>query len=280
MNDVENTIDALKSLGFEAKPEVNTRVLLEKERRKPNRAEILDSMKWLVTGARPGDVLWLHFSGHGSQVKDKSGAEADGLNESIVPLDFRTAGMIVDEDLYATLVKPLPAGATLFCIFDCCHSGSDLLSVLPAWFMRSCACSVSGGVLDLKYIYDESTNTLINDPSIRDRKENEGHISESCVVAAPLLCVTNKVCSCRSHAQRLHERADQRRSAAWLPEGLRRERRRPDLHLPPAHSQGECSLSSSLERTAVADSSLVLWSPSVVCRACRGATSCRTCARA
>lgn len=75
---------------------------------------------------KPGDSLLLHFSGHGSQRRDTDGDEEDGMDETICPMDYQRAGVIVDDDLFKLLVAPLPTGCRLTAIFDCCHSGSAL----------------------------------------------------------------------------------------------------------------------------------------------------------
>ncbi|XP_031502847.1 metacaspase-1-like [Nymphaea colorata] len=84
------------------------------------------AMTWLVHGCQPGDSLVFHFSGHGSQIRDIDGDEVDGYDETLCPLDFETEGMLVDDELNATLVRPLPCGARLHAIIDCCHSGTAL----------------------------------------------------------------------------------------------------------------------------------------------------------
>lgn len=56
-------------------------------------------MQWLTAGCQPGDSLFFHFSGHGSQQADSTGLEADGFDETILPLDFRHAGEIVDDEV-------------------------------------------------------------------------------------------------------------------------------------------------------------------------------------
>ena len=38
--------------------------------------------------------------GHGGQTKDQDGDEDDGYDEVIYPVDFRTAGHIVDDDMH------------------------------------------------------------------------------------------------------------------------------------------------------------------------------------
>jgi len=47
------------------------------------KAEIETRLKWLVKDAKPGDRLVFHYSGHGTQVADRTGDEIDGLDEVI-----------------------------------------------------------------------------------------------------------------------------------------------------------------------------------------------------
>lgn len=92
----------------------------------PTRQNMIRWLKWLVQGAMPGDSLFLHFSGHGGQEEDLSGDEEDGFDETICPSDYAKNGDIKDDELFELLVRPLPVGARLTAIFDCCHSGSVL----------------------------------------------------------------------------------------------------------------------------------------------------------
>ncbi|CAG8600243.1 3288_t:CDS:2 [Paraglomus occultum] len=109
----------------------------------PTRSNIIAAMRWLVNNAAPNDSFFLHFSGHGGQKRDNDGDEEDGYDETIMPLDFQTAGEIVDDEMHAILVRPLPAGCRLTVIFDSCHSGT---------------------ALDLPYVY--STKGLIKEPNL------------------------------------------------------------------------------------------------------------------
>ncbi|MDX1468276.1 MAG: caspase family protein [Acidimicrobiia bacterium] len=77
----------------------------------------------LVTGATPGDVLYFHFSGHGSNVPDDDGDEADERDEIFCPTDLNWQDPLRD-DWVRTLLDPLPAGVNLTFVSDCCHSGS------------------------------------------------------------------------------------------------------------------------------------------------------------
>ena len=81
-------------------------------------------MDWLVSD--PGCALFLHYSGHGGQVPDEQGVRRSGYNDTIVPVDFETRGMIDSGTLHRHLVSRLPNNSTLFVLFDCCHSGSAI----------------------------------------------------------------------------------------------------------------------------------------------------------
>ena len=64
--------------------------------------------------------------GHGGQTADLDGDEDDGYDEVIYPVDFRTAGHIVDDEMHRIMVSTLQPGVRLTAIFDSCHSGSAL----------------------------------------------------------------------------------------------------------------------------------------------------------
>lgn len=101
----------------------------------PTRQNIGQHMSWLSDGAQPGDVLFFSFSGHGAQKEDPHGYEEDGMNETILPVDFERAGMMTDDEISDIIVKRLPEGVRLTGVMDCCHSGTGL--DLPfTWDMR------------------------------------------------------------------------------------------------------------------------------------------------
>jgi len=89
------------------------------------------------------DITDTMLLGHGGQTEDENGDEEDGYDEVIYPVDFKTAGHIVDDEIHYHVVRPLQAGVRLTAIFDSCHSGS---------------------VLDLPYIY--STKGVLKEPNL------------------------------------------------------------------------------------------------------------------
>jgi len=127
VNDVHNMKELItKKFGFD---ESNIRVLTDDNAPgtlQPTKNNILEGINWLVSGASKGDSLFFHFSGHGGQVTDTSGDEMDGMDETIIPVDFQKSGQIIDDILFEKLVKPVPQGARLTAFMDCCHSGTGL----------------------------------------------------------------------------------------------------------------------------------------------------------
>jgi len=89
-------------------------------------------LRWLVEGAAPGDVLVFHFSGHGSQVRDRDGDELeDGLDEIVCPYDHDWDRPFTDDELGRCL-GDVPEGVNLTVVLDCCHAGTGLRDWTPA----------------------------------------------------------------------------------------------------------------------------------------------------
>jgi len=125
INDVKNIENLLvRTFGW---PQSCIRTLTDDDRRcMPTRANITMQLRWLVQDVQPGDVLFFHFSGHGAQEEDPHGYEEDGMNETIVPVDFKSAGQMTDDEISEILVRHLPEGVRLTAVMDCCHSGTGL----------------------------------------------------------------------------------------------------------------------------------------------------------
>ena len=59
-------------------------------------------------------------------MKDDDGDEEDGMDETLVPLDYQRNGQIRDDEVFTRMVAPLPEGCQLTVVIDACHSGSVL----------------------------------------------------------------------------------------------------------------------------------------------------------
>lgn len=136
INDVIKIKEYLIGQGFH-EGEDNMLILTEQEDGPdwPTRERMVEGMQWLVDGAASGDNLFFHYSGHGTRVADTSGDEKDGFDEALVPFDYNTAGVLIDDDVNRLICDPLPNGARLTIIMDCCHSGSAC--DLPYGFMAN-----------------------------------------------------------------------------------------------------------------------------------------------
>ena len=90
---------------------------------------ILERLEWLVADAQAGDVLYFHYSGHGSQMVDIDydlEVEPDGLDEIICPIDLNWRDKVVKDDDFARIFKNVPDDVNLTVSLDCCHSGAGL----------------------------------------------------------------------------------------------------------------------------------------------------------
>ena len=88
------------------------------------REGILAALDRLADETPEGALVYLHYSGHGSQVPDLDGDEGDdGLDESLVPHDGRTPGVrdVSDDELAERLGR---LSGTVIVVLDSCHSGT------------------------------------------------------------------------------------------------------------------------------------------------------------
>ena len=103
--------------------------------RQATKAAIVDAFKSLATQSRRGDIVYVHFSGHGQQMKDVHNDEKDGLDECWIPYDAYRSPCVKDRGdkhltddevnyyLNAIRSKIGDAGKMLV-VIDACHSGS------------------------------------------------------------------------------------------------------------------------------------------------------------
>lgn len=83
--------------------------------------------RWLIEDTKPGDRVFFLYAGHGSQMKDMSGDEADGLDEVLAPYDVNWRGdsfvNVVSDDELGKLIGQL-SGRLAVLVFDSCNSGT------------------------------------------------------------------------------------------------------------------------------------------------------------
>ncbi|KAL3931352.1 MAG: hypothetical protein SGBAC_011348 [Bacillariaceae sp.] len=92
----------------------------------PTKQLILDGLRTLAQVSQPGDVIFIHFSGHGSQVVDRDSNEGDGFDEVLIPGDYKDSGPIFDDEIYHLFVTQVQAGVNVVAVIDCCHAGTAM----------------------------------------------------------------------------------------------------------------------------------------------------------
>ncbi len=90
----------------------------------PTYSNILENLKKLVDESVNLEEIFIHYSGHGTQVRDTNGDEPDRKDEGIVPIDFNNSGIITDDTLYDNFFSKIDSNCRTVCVFDSCNSGS------------------------------------------------------------------------------------------------------------------------------------------------------------
>ncbi|HEX7377242.1 MAG TPA: caspase family protein [Pirellulales bacterium] len=122
-------------------PDANITLLTEDagKSNRPTREHIVREFERLIAQAQVGDQVVVLLAGHGSQQPDRPDAklndpEPDGLDEIFLPADIdkwedasaAVVNAIVDDEIFAWTQALMKKGASLWIIFDCCHSGTAL----------------------------------------------------------------------------------------------------------------------------------------------------------
>ena len=102
---------------------------------KATAAAIQKELSALVSKVKSGDVVYIHFSGHGQRVTDIHGDEEDGFDEAWIPFDaqfsfskgkYEGENHILDDQLngyLSQLRSNVGSSGKITVIADACHSG-------------------------------------------------------------------------------------------------------------------------------------------------------------
>ena len=116
----------LKNAGFKS---VTTLV-----NRQATKVGIVGAFKRLTASCKQGDVVYVHYSGHGQQMTDVHNDERDGLDECWIPYDayrkvsktYHGEKHLTDDELnvYLNAIRnKIGAKGKLLVVIDACHSG-------------------------------------------------------------------------------------------------------------------------------------------------------------
>lgn len=118
VNDIENMSKMLQSKGGFTEKDIT---LLSDAYKgagfAPTRDNVLNALKNMVREAKPGDTIFFHYSGHGT-----NSLRPINDYEAICPLNGKDIELIADFELH-NIVKGLVPGARFISALDCCHSG-------------------------------------------------------------------------------------------------------------------------------------------------------------
>lgn len=101
------------------------------------KAGILTAFGNLSKRCKKGDIVYIHFSGHGQQITDVNGDEDDGWDEAWIPYDamfaysssYRGENHLVDDEIAIWMSKikqKIGDTGKLLVVVDSCHSGDSL----------------------------------------------------------------------------------------------------------------------------------------------------------
>ena len=170
--------------------EENILLLSDDTENKPTRENILYGWEWLLSNTKVEDFkknyekmregergnYVFHYSGHGSQVKDTSGDEEDGEDETICPIDFKKEGMIIDDDIREKLAIRVPENSQLISIIDACHSESsfDLLWTAKSTILNKIMAKIFGRKIRFELVkegkYDQTMGDVIVLSGCKDKE--------------------------------------------------------------------------------------------------------------
>ena len=110
VNDANDWTALLQGFGFSVNTILDSKATI---------STVKAAMQGLIDSTNAGDVAVLTYSGHGTQVTDRSGDESDPYDEAICLYD----GNVIDDDL-RVILNGIHPQATLVIISDSCFSGS------------------------------------------------------------------------------------------------------------------------------------------------------------
>ena len=126
--DVPYVMEMLKNAKFKTG---NVKKLVN---RQATKAAIVNAFKTLALQSKRGDIVYVHFSGHGQQMKDVHNDEKDGLDECWIPYDAyrkpcnkdRGEKHLTDDEVnyYLNAIRnKIGDTGKMLVVIDACHSG-------------------------------------------------------------------------------------------------------------------------------------------------------------
>lgn len=103
---------------------VNTNPAEPKERW-PTYVNMVSAFKKITNMSRPGDIVYIHYSGHGGRIPTQLGRDIkqSEFDETLVPTDIENSRYLCDFELASILKSMTDKGLIVTIVLDSCHSG-------------------------------------------------------------------------------------------------------------------------------------------------------------
>lgn len=112
-----------------------------------NKENVLAHIHDVASRCEEGDYFVFNYSGHGANVKDNDGDEADGEDEALCLVtpegELSWPDFLTDDDFAEAITDAVPHGVKVLILCDCCHSGTIGDFKNESWDGRT-AISLSG----------------------------------------------------------------------------------------------------------------------------------------
>lgn len=126
--DIAYVLEYLRNGGYKS-----IKTLVNKQATKKN---IVTAFQTLSKECQRGDIIYIHFSGHGQQMKDVNGDEVDGLDECWIPYDAyknpcnkdHGEKHLSDDEINVILKNirgKIGSNGKILVVVDACHSGDS-----------------------------------------------------------------------------------------------------------------------------------------------------------
>ena len=95
------------------------------------KSEVRDGFAWLVDGAKAGDRLVFHFSGHGSYIESANDDETVDELLCLYDMSWENRDSYLLDDELGELTSRIPKGVRLTVVLDSCYSGTGTRALGP-----------------------------------------------------------------------------------------------------------------------------------------------------
>jgi len=120
--DGRNMEQLVRSCGI---PQQNITAMYDEQCTKEN---VQEQIEQIAAQCQPGDFFVYYYSGHGTNMADQTGDEADGQDEAFcfVTPDGQVSyeSCMTDDDFSDVMTSNLDDGVNIIILTDCCHSGT------------------------------------------------------------------------------------------------------------------------------------------------------------